>query len=81
MSFRSPKMDSQVECGGKISDGYYRINVFNTKRGIKYKFKNAAKDAVHAVLFEDFMDFQSNMISHVQMSSISNVVICCRMVF
>ena len=51
MSFRGPNMDSQVECGGKISDGYYRINVFNIKRGIKYKFKNAAKDAVHAFLF------------------------------
>ena len=50
-SFRGPSVETQVECGGKISDGYYRVNVFNSKRGVKYKFKNAARDAVYAYLY------------------------------
>lgn len=43
--------DYQTECVNTHIDGYTTFKIWNPKKGKRYKFANARKDAVHALLF------------------------------
>jgi hypothetical protein len=43
--------DYQTECVSLSSDGYVIIKVWNVRKGVKYKLKQARKDALKTILY------------------------------
>ncbi len=41
----------QTECVTLEADGYITIKIWDTKKGSRYKYNKAKKDAIHAILF------------------------------
>ena len=41
----------QTECVSLETDGYVTIRIWNTRKGLKYKFDQARKEAIHSILF------------------------------
>jgi len=50
-SFTKLNVNYQTECLGLENDGYITINIWDTRKGNRYKLKQARKDAVHAILY------------------------------
>lgn len=50
-SFTGIQRTYQVECVTIETDGYVVLKLWDAKKGGKYKFEQARKDAVHCVLF------------------------------
>lgn len=51
LSFCKSNRHYQVECVSIETDGYITIKIWDTKKGAKYKPKQARKDALHAILY------------------------------
>jgi hypothetical protein len=51
LSFAQDNGSYQTECVTTNIDGYVTINIWDKKEGPKYKFEQASKDAVEAILF------------------------------
>jgi hypothetical protein len=50
-SFTAKQRTYQTECVTIETDGYVVLKLWDIKRGSKYKFEQARKDAVHCILF------------------------------
>ena len=51
LSFVSNNRNYQTECLDTESDGYVTIKIWDQKKGVRYRLKQARKDAIHAILF------------------------------
>ena len=51
LSFSDKLKTYQVECVTIETDGYVVLKLWDVKKGGKYKFEQARKDAVHFILF------------------------------
>jgi len=50
-SFTANNINYQTECVAIETDGYVTIKIWDTKKGNRYKSKQARKDALHAILY------------------------------
>lgn len=50
-SFSSNNIFYQIECISIENDGYITLKIWNSKQGKNYKYEQARKDAIHAILF------------------------------
>ena len=50
-SFAINNRSYQTECLDIQSDGYVTIKIWDYRKGVRYRLKQARKDAIHAILF------------------------------
>jgi hypothetical protein len=51
LSFACNNRNYQTECLTIETDGYVTIKIWDTKKGARYRSKQARKDAIHAILY------------------------------